>query len=576
MSETHKQKKSIDHKNHLDKDIIIYSRYYLPFVLSLTVVVFANSLGNNFASWDDTVNILDNQVIKNLNWDSLQEIFLNFHGTDFPLTIFSYSLEFKFFGVNPFYFHLINYILHIINTLLVYLLIKRITGQPITALITSLFFGIHPMHVESVAWISEMKDVLYSFFFLLSLNSYSKYLLSKRKAFCLIWSFLWFLCSIMSKPAAACLPLVLILLDYYIDKKITRNSLLLKIPFFALVLLVAIITIYLQKTFDSIPILSLAYSVIDRFFLVNYSIIYYLMKAIFPFHLCAIHFYPVKTENLLPVEYYLALPLLFLLIWAIYKSKFLKREIIFGMVFYFITIVMVLQIIPTGQQAIVAERYSYMPYIGVFFILGQFCTYKFHEYKLNNKKVKFQFVYLLIFFTILFCYLTNERNKIWKNGIVLFTDVINKYPDQGYSWFGRGFSKYEYGDNEGALSDLSKAIELNPNDAEFYFNRGNVYNITERFELAVVDYSSALKLKSDYPEAYNNRGASYGNINKLNESLDDYNKAISLNPKYAEAYFGRGLTRFSLYDKDGACNDWLFAKKLGYKDETGMLEINCK
>jgi len=570
-----KQKK-IENIRILPKKHPRYLKYFLPLILILTAIVFSNTLGNDFASWDDSVNILDNHLIKQFNWNTLKEIFQNFHGTDFPLTIFSYSLEYKLFGPDPFYYHLTNYIFHLLNVLLVYIFIKRLSGSTWIAAFTSLFFGIHPMHVESVAWISERKDLLYSFFFLLSLNSYCKYLFSKNKISYLFWSLLWFLLSMLSKPAAACLPFVLILLDYYVEKKITMKMLFLKIPFALIVVLFVIITVFIQKTFESIPDLSLSFSFVDKVFLFSYSSIYYIIKAIIPFNLCAIHFYPVKTGNLLPLEYYFSLPALILLVWTVLKLKFLKNEIIFGLLFYFTTIIMVLQIIPVGQQSIVAERYSYIPYIGIFFIIGSFFSYVMDANNSVIRKIKSRLIYVIIIFTVIFCYLTFERNNIWKNGIVLFTDEINKYPEQGYSWFGRGFSKYEKGDNEGALSDLSKAIELYPNDAEFYFNRGNVYNLTERYEQAVADYNSAIKLKPNYPEAFNNRGASYGNLNRLNESLNDYNKAISLNPKYAEAYFGRGWTKFSLNDKNGACNDWLSAEELGYKDETNTLELNCK
>ena len=553
-----------------------YTKYFLPLAIVVSAIVFINILTNDFAGWDDSVNILDNPIIKQFNGNTIKEIFFNFHGTDFPLTIFSYSIEFKLFGLNPFYFHLTNYFLHLLNVILVYILIKRISGKPLVAFITSLFFGIHPMHVESVAWISERKDVLYSFFFLLSLNSYCKYLFSKKKNSFLFWSLIWFFLSMMSKPAAACLPLVLILLDHFIDKKITARSLVLKIPFFAIVLFFGIVTLFIQKSFDSFPALSQSYNILDRVFLFSYSTIYYIFKAIVPLQLCVIHFYPVKTGGTLPIGYYLSLPALLLLIWIVIRSKLFKNEIIFGLLFYFITIIMVLQIIPTGQQALVSERYSYIPYIGLFFIVGIFFSYVFDKNNSVKESIKIIFKYAIVIFSIAFCYLTLERNKVWKNGIVLFTDEINKYPEQGYSWFGRGFCKNEKCDYNGAIADFNEAIEKYSFDPEFYFNRGNVYNSLNKFDKAVNDYSSAIKLKPNYAEAFNNRGASYGNMNLLDESLNDFNKAISLKPKYAESYFGRGLTKYNMNDTTGACADWLTSQHLGYENANEVLEKYCK
>ncbi len=554
---------------------IAYSNYLLPFVLIITAIIFGNTLGNDFASWDDSVTILNNDIIKQLNWESIKEIFFNFRGTDFPLTIFSFALEYKFFGLNPFYFHLTNYIFHLLNVLLVYLFIKRFSGKVWVAFITSLFFGIHPMHVESVAWITERKDVLYSFFFLLSLYCYNKYLSTDNKFIYLFWSFFWFSLSLMSKPAAACLPLVLILMDYYFYKKIALKTLLLKIPFFAIVLLLGIVTVFFQKSFGAVANLTPAFTIFDRVFLFSYSTVYYLLMAVAPFNLCSIHFYPVKTGSMLPVEYYLALPALLLLIWMIFKSNRFKHEIIFGMLFYFITIIMVLQIIPVGQ-AIVSERYSYIPYIGVFFIIGHFFSDVIENKKSILKKFKPIISISLIFLIVLFCFQTYNRNKVWKNGIVLFTDVINKYPEQGFGWFARGYSKYEKEDHEGAIADFTKAIEINPKDPEFYFNRGNVFTTTNRIENAIADYTHAIQLKSDYSEAFSNRGAAYAYHNQLNESLKDFDKAISLNPKYAEAFFGRGLTKNSMNDKQGACNDWQAALKFGYTNATSTIDMYCK
>jgi len=574
ISKNIKQQKEIN-ASQLIKQKPVYSKFFLPFVLILTAIIFANMLGNDFASWDDSVNILDNPIIKHFDFHSFKEIFTNFHGTDFPLTIFSYSLEYKFFGLNPFYYHLTNYLIHLFNVLLVYILIRRISGKNWVAFIAALFFGIHPMHVESVAWVSERKDLLYSLFFLLSLNSYCKFLLSKTNVPHFYWSILWFLLSMLSKPAAACLPLVLVLFDYYIEKKITIKSLLQKTPFVLIVIFFFVITVFVQKTFESIPDLTQSFNFIDKVFLFSYSAIYYIIKAFAPFNLCAIHFYPIKEGSLLPFEYYFSFFVLILIVFTAIKVKLLKNEIIFGLLFYFITIIMVLQIIPVGQQAIVAERYSYIPYIGIFFILGHLFYYIIENKKFTSK-IKISFSFIIIALATGFSYLTFERNKVWENGIILFTDEINKYPEQGYSWFGRGYSKYEKGDNEGAYSDLSKAIKIYPNDAEFYFNRGNVCNNLSKFENAISDYTSAIKLKPIYPEAFNNRGASYGNLNRLNESLSDYNKAVILNPKYAEAYFGRAITKAGLNDQNGACNDWLSAQQLGYEDATSMLEKYCK
>ena len=141
--------------NDFNKENYNYSRYFLPSILILTAIVFANTLGNNFVNyWDDNGYVTSNEIIRQLNWEHLKIIFSTFYkGNYHPLTTLSYAIEYKLFGLNPFPYHLSNYILHLLNVAIVYLFINRFTHKPLVAGITALFFAIHPMHVESVAWI---------------------------------------------------------------------------------------------------------------------------------------------------------------------------------------------------------------------------------------------------------------------------------------------------------------------------------------------------------------------------------------------------------------------------------------
>jgi len=553
-----------------------YSRFFLPFILIITAIVFANMLGNDFIdNWDDQVYVLNNEIIKQLNWKNLKVIFSSFYiGNYHPLTMLSYAIEYKLFGLNPFPFHLTNYILHLLNVILVYLFFKRFIGKSYVAAITSLFFALHPMHVESVAWISERKDLLFTFFFLLSLNSYSKYLLIEKKISYLIWSFLWFFLSLLSKPAAVCLPLVLALMDFYHHKKVSWKTFISKIPFFALSFFFGILTVFAQRKTFYDP--AFFFSFFDRVFLVSYSIGYYLFKVFVPFNLCALHYYPVKSGGLLPTEYYFALPVLLLLIWGVFKSGRFKHELIFGLLLYFITIALELQIIPVGQ-AIVSERYSYIPYIGIFFIFGQFFSYvKDNEFSFS-RKIRSIVSFVLVIFIVLYSFLTHERNKIWKNGEVLFTDVIEKYPEQGYGWLARGLSKSSKGDFEGAIADYTITLQLKPtyNHLKAFCNRGISFMNLNRMDESFSDFNKAIKLDPKCAETYFNRGSAYYKTGNYENAVSDFTKGlkIKLDPM---AYYCRGFSKFSLNDKNGACSDWLLAQQYGNLQAAGMLEMYCK
>jgi len=547
--------------NQLNKSFLEWikqDRFALSLILLITAIVFANTLGNSFIeNLDDNVYILDNDIIKHFDWNSLKGMFSTFfQGNYHPITLFSYAVEYKFFGLNPFVFHLTNYIFHLLNTLLVYIFIKRFTGKFWVAAITSLFFGIHPMHVESVAWISERKDMLYAFFFLLSLICYTKYIVTEKRKSYIVWAFIWFLMSLLSKPAAVCLPLVLVLMDFYYYKKISWQTFVVQIPFFALALLFGIVTIFSQRSTHYITDLSpLFNSIFDRILLVSYSSGFYLFKAFAPFSLSAMHYYPKKVDGMLPVEYYLSLPALLLLIWGVLKSGRFKYELIFGLLFYFFTIVLELQLLPVGK-VIVSERYSYIPYIGIFFIAGQFFTYIIDNQSKSIPTIKSFIPFVLIILAVFYSFLSYQRNKVWENGEVLFKDIINKYPQNADGWYVLGNSEDTKNNFDAAITDYTKAIELASDPARVYIGRGYSENAENNLDAAITDYTKAIELASDPARVYIGRGYSENAENNLDAALADYTKAIELNPNLADAYLDRGIVEGRENNLDAAITDF--------------------
>ena len=556
---------------------IDYTKYFLPLIIVVTAIIYFNSLSNEFiTNLDDGNFIINNEIIKSLNWTNIKEIFSFSSGSINPLTLLTFAIEYKFFGLNPFSYHLINLVLHLSNVILVFYFIKQFSGKVWVAAITTIFFAVHPMQVEAVAWVVERKTLLYTLFFLLSLISYSKYLLNINKKSYLICSFIWFFLSLMSKPTAISLPLVILLIDFYFYKKISIKLIISKIPYFILSLIFGLIAVFLHKSGVSFNSMSQSYNFIDRIFLLSYSFVFYLFKIFFPISLSVMHLFPIKANEFLPFEYYLSLPAILLIGLGVYKSKILKKEIIFGMVFYLFSIVIFLQFLPIGN-AIVSERYSYVPFIGIFFIFGH--LYSFIIEKSEYIKTRKIFSYIIVILFAIYCTVSFDRVKVWKNGVVLFTDVINKNQNEGLAWAYRGRGKYDKGDIDGALNDFNIAIKLKPNvsdwyfvrgiakndkgdiegafndfnsaiklnskDPEYFFNRGNEHYYSKNYESAIKDYNYAIILKPNYAEAFSNRGGCFGVINLFEESLKDYNQAISLNPKYADAYFGRGMAKYS-------------------------------
>lgn len=215
------------------KPVKNYRQYYLlAGILLLTVLLYSNSLDSEFINYDDNVYITGNNYIKNFSAEGFTDIIKAYSKDELPLTLISFTIDYKFFGLNPVPYHIENLIFHLINILLVFLLIKKLSKRPVVALIASLLFAIHPLRTESVVWSAERKDMLVTLFFLSSVIFYINYITSGYKLKWLIFSLILSMLAILSKFTALTIPFVLFLADYYYSRKFTLKVILEKIPFF--------------------------------------------------------------------------------------------------------------------------------------------------------------------------------------------------------------------------------------------------------------------------------------------------------------------------------------------------------
>jgi len=519
-------------------------------VLTFTALLYIRALYNGFANWDDDYYILNNPFIRDFSLNGVKAIFLSFYYSNYhPLTTLTYLFEYTWCGANPFLYHLSNVLLHLLNTWLVFKVAEQLSGKKITALVVSLLFAVHPMHVESVAWISERKDVLYTLFYLLSMLVYLRYLKSGYQTKHYIGVLLFFVASLLSKPAAVTLPVLLIALDAYKGRKINTRSLLEKVPFLLLSLFFGILAVLSQKAGKSINDFSLSYSFAERIFLFTYAIAFYIVKLVVPFSLSAMHYFPNTHGGAFPWQYYASLPFLLFIVWLVTKRNLFQKEIVFGVFFFLITISVMLQIVSVGS-AITAERYTYVPYIGLFYLAGQWFSGIIQKPARNFAMV------ILLLFVIMFSCQTYARIGVWKDGNVLFTDVIKKNPDYFHGYWIRGNVKSKKGDLQGALHDYNKTLEYNPKYVTCLIMRGDVRNKLNDYKGALQDMNLAISLDSTIAEAYNNRGmANYG-LGNIKSSILDYNKAILLNPGFAMIYNNRGSAYDGLGDTKLALLDY--------------------
>ncbi len=596
MPKSVKDKKNFKKNSHLPPVTSRFSKeWYLLGVLIITLIAFFPAINNGFTNWDDEGYVLKNYLIQDLSFANLKNFFSenvqsNFH----PFTMLSYAVEYHFFQLNPKSYHITNIILHLLNVALVFTFIYHLLKNKeimfgiekksssllpvnsqlplITATITSLLFGIHPMHVESVAWVSERKDVLYGFFFLISLLFYLRYATrEKNKSLNYTLAITFFICSLLSKGMAVSLSLVLFAIDFFLRRKFSLKLFIEKIPFFLLSITFGIIAIYYQKSTDAIQDHTL-FAYYERIIFACYGTIMYLFKLLIPLHLSTFYPYPLYENGYLPIAFYLAPLGILALVFFIYKylktphkqeqdsiaDSENKSGVLFGIAFFLVTIVFVLQLLPVGST-IISDRYTYIPYIGIFFIVGQ----SFGSFYLskNPKQTSLRIIFslVLIAYSLSMVFVTRTRCIVWKNSFNLWENVIKNYPQVSVAHTNLGLAYKKLGDKsderklshyDEALKEYNKAIEVDPNYKDAYENRGNLFFLTQKYDLAMKDLQKALHLKSTSSVAHNSLGAVYFSIGKYDSALVHFNEAIENDPVLSDAYKNRAntysvLSRFS-------------------------------
>ena len=542
-------------------------------VLAVTGISFLPMLTNGFTNWDDDVYVTRNPLVKGPDWAAIftEASASNYH----PLTMLSLAFNHAISGTDPFSYHLVNWLLHILNTALVFLFIYKISGKKIyVAGFVSLIFGLHPMHVESVAWVSERKDVLYTCFFLLALLQYWRFLETGKKIN-FIFCFVFFILSLLSKPAAVILPIVLLLLDYWRGRSFNWKMLVAKIPFFILSLVFGYITVNVQSAnaivgFDTYPLWS-------RFFFACYTIMIYAARFFVPYPLSAFHPYP--SVDALGLSVWLS-PVFIIALAILLWLKRKDRLIVFSLLFFIVNLLLVVQFVSIGLT-IVSERYTYVPYIGLSFLAGMWLE----RYLITSSNTFIKAVPFVV--TIVFGIISFQRTKVWKDGGTLWADVIKKYPDaatprSNHANYLRGMAtKPEYKAQESellqnALEDCNVAITLKPTHIKAYENRQNIYLMLKKDSLAMADADMLLRLEPSNAAAAYTKGFAYMRFNMADSSLFWFNKSIAINSGADWVFNARGSLLFDKFKKyNEALADFAKAIELNPEAEYFYKRSNC-
>ncbi len=525
----------------------------------------------------------------------------NYH----PLTILSYALEYSYVSFEPWLYHFDSLALHVVATLLVYWFILLLSQRQVAAAIAALLFGLHPMHMESVAWIAGRKDELCAIGYLGACIAYTGYLraTSGRWKWYAITIPL-FLFALLSKPTAVMLTPVLLLIYYFEGRRLNKNVIVEIAPFVVLSLVFGVLSLADQAAVGTVNTRAAHYGALERVALGAYALITYLWKAVVPAHLCCFYPYPEKVNGSLPLVFYIYPLLLILAVFGAWKYGRKNKVVVFGLSFFILNIALLLQFIPVGN-AILADRYTYIPYIGLFFVAGWFVS----EYSARFKSLwQSPLGIASLIYIVALGYASNARCAVWYYPLSLWTDELQKEPDNPIVYENLGSLYYDLWTNandkdekqmafDSAFYLMKKSVALMPDSSdeyqalgmlyykrhqkdsadwcfktyvrlhptpEDYANYGNFLVMMGDDDSAIVQYNVALAKNPDMYAPYLNLGAIALKRSKWDEAMKDFNAAISLNPRSGEAFYERSFCDTALVSKALALRDVEAAKSLGY------------
>jgi protein O-mannosyl-transferase len=582
----------------------IQRRTVYIFLVIITLAVLGQVNQHDFILFDDNLYVTENQQInsgitlKGVQW-AFSTTSIKQTGLWNPLIWLSLMLDYQLYGLNSGGYHLTNLILHVLSTLLLFWLLNRMTGTIWRGAFVAAFFALHPLHVESVAWISERKDVLSAFFWMLTLCLYVYYTEKPiiRRYILALFSFV---CALLSKPMVVTLPAIMILLDYWPLGRfeLKKGNLILwqlkeKMSFFVLSAVFSIIVLYYPHTPDMPDDPALKHlSLSSRLANAPVSFMTYLGKTFWPHDMAV--FYPF-SEHIPSWQIWGAMLLITVISIAVIIMAKRLPYLFVGWLWYAITIAPVIGIIQISLIApyAMADRYTYLPSIGIAIMLAWGIPFLIKNENMGRKI----FLPAVIIFLIIISVLTWQQCGYWKNSSILFSHasrVTNNndkmYHNLGFYFDTKGrfseaiyyFNKairikpnhYGYynsrgnayaslGQNRLAMDDFNKSISLYPSYATAYYNRGTLYGKTGQYQCAIEDFNKAISLKNDYVKAYNNRGLSYDNLGQYQQAIENFNNAINIKPNYADAWNNRANVYLKQGNSVSGCRDVRRACDLG-------------
>jgi tetratricopeptide (TPR) repeat protein len=527
-----------------------------------TVAVYLPALKNDFV-WDDVTYLVENSWIRRLDAQSLSALFFSFRaGNWHPLTWVSHAVDYRFWGAAPAGHHGVSIVMHACNAVLVFflaiLLLSRSGrrggqvrgtegGCVIAAGVTALLFGLHPVHVESVAWVAERKDLLCAFFVLLSVLAYCSYAVSASKSRYLL-SLLCGIAALMSKPMAVTLPLILLLGDLYPLRRIAlpvfplsrhMPALIDKMPFVAASCVSCVITVAAQDAGGAIKSLDL-FPLPLRLLNAVRAPGFYLGKILLPNGLVPFYPFPQSDEWLHPSVLLSVLAVLVITGAALWMLRRGRLSLFSAWSYYLITLIPVLGIVQVGMQA-AADRYTYLPSISIFLMAGAGAVRLLERTAAVTSRTAARLLVLLPCLCLLLFlgWLTAQQIGVWRTSETLWLTVTRAFPyprSDAVAHNNLGVAYYQKGEWDKAIAEYQKAVSLRPRYADAHNNLGAAYAGKGMLDEAIAAHKQALAIRPDLLRAHLNLGVSYNKKGELDKAIEEYKAVLALDEEYAPAH----------------------------------------
>ncbi len=547
-----------------NKTAIIPQKQKLIVYIFLAIITFAGYWQVHqfeFINFDDNVYVSENVVVQSgLTKEGFFWAFsTKYFGLWNPLVWLSFMADYQFYGLNAGGYHVTNLILHILSTLLLFRLFSTMTGEIWKSAFVAAFFALHPLHVESVAWVSERKDVLSAFFWMLTLCLYVFYTekQSIKRYLLIVFSFVL---ALLSKPMVVTLPLIMILLDYWPLKRFENQNRLSdtivwqlreKLPFIVLSAVLIAFTLYVpneQQAFEK------SFSVMSRLANAPVAFVTYLVKTFWP-HNMAI-FYPFPSH--IPAWQIVGSVLLIITMTAAVMVTVKRLPHLFvGWFWFIITIAPVIGILQIGDFAM-ADRYHYLPSIGIGVMLAWGIPHVIKREVLR----KYILLPVALVFLASLAFLAWQQCAYWRNNIELWNHAIQATQDNYMAHNNLASDLLEKGETEKAMHHYHKAIDINHYPAAYY-NIGIIYYRLEQYQQSIDYFKKAIHEKADYAAAYFNLGIIYQTLGLQQHALEQYNEATHLLPGHANAYNNKALIYLKAGNNFQGCANAQKACKLG-------------